>query len=192
MAGPSFVHYNTSSGIVSGVFSTSRTPIAGETQVLETHPPFNPPPGVKIWIRTAPSTYVLTDVDAAAKVSTPFFTGIINVNAFGDAHAAWGSLGGLSDICTPYSGRLLSATISPAQIRTAGTCELFFTINGVAQNNNGAIFTIDGTNPAGGGSVLSIPILFFSEDHISVIAMAAGGFTPSPQSLTISLVIETN
>jgi hypothetical protein len=191
MAGPSFVHYNTSSGIVSGVFTTSRTAISGETEVLETHPPFNPPPSSKIWIRTAPTTYVLTDVDASAKVSTPFFTGIINVSSVGDSHASWGSLGGLSDITTPYSGRLLSVTVSPAQTRTAGTCEIFFTINGIAQNDNGSAFTIDGTNPNGGINVLTSPILFNAEDRISIIAVTTS-FSLAPQSLTISLVVETN
>jgi len=191
MSGPSYVHYNTTSGIVSGVFTTSRTPIAGETQVLETHPPFNPPPGVKIWIRTAPTIYVLTDVDASAKVSRPLFTGIVNVSSTVDAHAAWGSLGGLADIQTPYSGRLLSITISPAQRRTAGICEFFFTINGVANNDNGSLVTIDGSNPLGGSFVLTTPILFTADDHISILAVTTG-FALAPQSITIGIVVETN
>jgi hypothetical protein len=59
MAGPNFIHYNTTTDIVSGVFTTSKATAAGEAEVNETHPVFIPPVTSKKWQRTGVNTYVL-------------------------------------------------------------------------------------------------------------------------------------
>lgn len=71
MPGPSFIHYNTTTNLVVGVFTTSRTPISGATEVSETHPIFLPSVDRTRWSRTAANTYVDLGPDDTIVVANP-------------------------------------------------------------------------------------------------------------------------
>lgn len=192
MAGPSFIHYNTTTNIVSNVYTTSQTALAGHTQVNETHPVFLPTPQETRWQRTGVGAYtdigrdstIITDPPATQTWS---FCGVVaDIDTNEIVGTSWGSSNTATPLTALKDGEIIGFSGTLESALTAGQILLRFTINGVQQTGAGQTITFNTGSPTTNRLLLATPIAFVAGDRITLTATSNAAYTPANNDMTVA------
>jgi hypothetical protein len=193
MAGPSFIHYNTTTNVVTNVFTTTQTAPGGQTQVNETHPTFIPSPSETRWQRTGVGAYTdigpgvgPNDPDAPVPITQTWsFNGVIvDVDANEVVSTSWGSSNTSSPMTVIRDGECIGFSATLESARTAGTVTIRFTINGVQTTGAANELVINATNPSFHRIILDTPIQFSAGNRITLTATSSS-FAPIDNDITV-------